>query len=87
MLKIREMTFDDIEDVVRIETSVFSVPWDANGFLSFMIREGTVFLVAQDDDGICAVFGKVFGGKDRICVKFRSSLARNSFPLYIVSKG
>ncbi|MBO4394166.1 MAG: tRNA lysidine(34) synthetase TilS [Spirochaetales bacterium] len=43
--------------------------------------------VIEDDEGICAVFGTVFGGKDRICVKFRTSLAPNSFPIYIVSKG
>ncbi len=43
--------------------------------------------VIVDNDGVCAVFGTVFGGKDRICVKFRTSLAPNSFPLYIVSKG
>ena len=43
--------------------------------------------VIVDNDGVCAVFGTVFGGRDRICVKFRTSLAPNSFPLYIVSKG
>ena len=40
--------------------------------------------VLVDDDGVCAVFGSVFGGVDRICVKFRTSLAPNSFTLYIV---
>ncbi len=40
--------------------------------------------VLVDDDGVCAVFGGVFGGIDRICVKFRTSLAPNSFTLYIV---
>ena len=39
--------------------------------------------VLVDDDGLCAIFGSVFGGKDRICVKFRTTLARNDFPLYI----
>ena len=43
--------------------------------------------VIADDDEVCAVFGRVYGGKDRICVKFRTSIAANSFPLYIVSKG
>ncbi len=43
--------------------------------------------VLEDEDGICAVFGSIYGGRDRICVKFISSLARNQFPLYIVSKG
>ena len=43
--------------------------------------------VLEDSDGICAVFGTPQGGRDRICVKFRTSLAPNGFPLYIVSKG
>ena len=43
--------------------------------------------VIEDDDGICAVFGSPFGGVDRICVKFRTSLAPNRFTLYIVRKG
>ena len=43
--------------------------------------------VLEDRDGICAVFGACCGGRDRISVKFRSSLARIGFPLYIVSKG
>lgn len=43
--------------------------------------------VLEDAGGLCAVFASAFGGKDRICVKFRTSLARNAFPLYIVHKG
>ncbi len=43
--------------------------------------------VLVDDEGLCAVFGSVFGGFDRICVKFCSSLAPNDFTLYIVHKG
>lgn len=43
--------------------------------------------VIADDDEVCAVFGRVYGGKDRICVKFRTSIAAKPFTLYIVSKG
>lgn len=43
--------------------------------------------VLEDADGICAVFGAAQGGRDRICTKFRTSLAPNDFPLYIVNKG
>ena len=43
--------------------------------------------VIADDGGVCAVFGRLYGGKDRICVKFITSLVVNPFPLYIVSKG
>ena len=47
----------------------------------------TMVPVIKDEKEVCAVFGSVFGGKDRICVKFRTSLAPNDFPLYIVTKG
>ena len=43
--------------------------------------------VIADSDGLCAVFGRVCGGKDRICVKFITSLVGSRFPLYIVTKG
>ena len=43
--------------------------------------------VIADSDGPCAVFGRLYGGKDRICVKFRTSLVGSPFPLYIVTKG
>lgn len=43
--------------------------------------------IIEDEKELCAVFGSLFGGKDRICVKFRTSLAPNDFPLYIVTKG
>ena len=41
--------------------------------------------VLVDNDGLCAVFGSTYGAVDRICVKFRSSLAPNDFTLYIVN--
>ncbi len=44
----------------------------------------TLVPVLVDDDGLCAVFGSCYGGFDRICVKFRSSLAPNGSTLYIV---
>lgn len=59
MLNVREMTFDDIEDVVKIERENFSVPWDENGFFSFMIREGTVFLCAEENGEIVGYGGMV----------------------------
>lgn len=43
--------------------------------------------VLADSEGLCAVFGTAYGAKDRICVKFRCSLAPNAFTEYIVTKG
>lgn len=43
--------------------------------------------VLADEDGLCVVFGSVFGGKDRICDKLRSSLALSNYYKYICYKG
>ncbi|HIV17073.1 MAG TPA: ribosomal protein S18-alanine N-acetyltransferase [Candidatus Alectryocaccobium stercorigallinarum] len=59
MIKIREMDFGDIDEVVKIEKENFSVPWDENGFFSFMIREGTVFVCAEEDGRITGYGGMV----------------------------
>lgn len=53
------MTFEDLDDVMEIERAVFSVPWTETGFFSFMIREGTVFLVAVEEGRICGYCGFV----------------------------
>ena len=59
MVEIREMTFDDIDEVVRIEKENFSVPWDENGFFSFMIREGTVCRCALQEGRVIGYGGMV----------------------------
>ena len=59
MRTIREMTFDDIDPVMEIERACFTTPWTAEGFLSFMLREGTVFLVAEEDGEILGQCGFV----------------------------
>lgn len=59
MIEIREMNFEDIEAVTKIERENFSVPWDENGFLSFMIREGTIFLTAILDGRIVGYCGLI----------------------------
>lgn len=59
MIEIREMNFEDIEAVTKIERENFSVPWDETGFLSFMIREGTIFLTAILDGRIVGYCGLI----------------------------
>lgn len=39
--------------------------------------------VLVDSDEVCAVFGTVFGGKDRVCNKLRTSLADGAYYVYI----
>lgn len=59
MTEIRSMGFEDIETVVKIEKENFSVPWDENGFLSFMLREGTIFLTALNDNEVVGYCGLI----------------------------
>lgn len=59
MIVIREMLFEDLDQVLSIEEANFSVPWTANGFLSFLMREDACFLVAQEDSRILGYCGVI----------------------------
>lgn len=58
-MNIREMTLEDLDQVMAIEKENFSVPWTENGFFSFLIRQDTLFLVAEDETGIAGYCGIV----------------------------
>ena len=57
MITIREMQFDDLERVMEIERQNFSVPWTENGFFSFLMRNDTLFLVAEENEKILGYMG------------------------------
>lgn len=59
MIEIREMQWDDLDQVMEIENACFSNPWTETGFFSFLIREDTLFLVAQDEEEILGYCGIV----------------------------
>lgn len=59
MITVREMELDDLDEVLVIENSLFSVPWSANGFFSFLLRDDTLFLVAEEEGRICGFCGVV----------------------------
>ena len=56
---IREMTFDDLDQVMEIENATFSVPWTEMGYFTFLIREDTLFLVAEENEEILGYCGIV----------------------------
>ena len=45
---IREMTWDDLDQVVAIENENFSVPWTETGFFTYLMRSDALFLVAAE---------------------------------------
>ena len=53
MIIIRQMEITDLDQVLPIEEANFSVPWTANGFFTFLIREDALFLVEGDITNVC----------------------------------
>ena len=64
MVQIREMQLDDLEGVMEIENDNFSKPWTGTGFFSFLIRNDTLFLVAEENDRICGYCGVVMAADE-----------------------
>lgn len=59
-MTVREMTWDDLEQVVEIENENFSVPWTETGFFTYLMRSDALFLVAEDEEeeqvvGYCGI--------------------------------
>lgn len=57
---VREMTWDDLEQVMVIENENFSVPWTETGFFTYLMRSDALFLVAEEEDeesilGYCGI--------------------------------
>lgn len=56
-MTVREMQLDDLSDILLIENENFSVPWTENGFFSFLMRNDTLFLVAEEKGEILGYMG------------------------------
>ena len=63
MVQIREMTLDDLEQVMVIERENFSVPWTENGFFSFLLRQDTLFLTAEEDGARSRILRRSAGAR------------------------
>ena len=53
------MQIDDLDQVMEIEEESFSIPWTANGFFTFLIREDALFLVSEVDNKINGYIGLI----------------------------
>ena len=56
-MTVREMQLDDLSEVMIIENENFSVPWTEMGFFTFLLRDDTLFLVAEEDGNILGYMG------------------------------
>ena len=46
-MTFREMTVEDLEQVVEIENRLFSDPWTKEGFFTFLTKENTMFFAVS----------------------------------------
>ena len=53
-MTFREMTVEDLEQVVEIENRLFSDPWSKEGFFTFLTKENTMFFVIEEKEKILA---------------------------------
>lgn len=59
---IREMTLEDITQVVEIEKSCFSIPWSEDSFRDSIQREDTLFLVCEEKSADADVYITGYAG-------------------------
>ena len=49
-MTLREMSVEDLEQVVEIEKALFSDPWTKEGFFTFLTKENTMFFVVEEKE-------------------------------------
>ncbi len=64
MIRIRNMTGEDLKRVAGIEAENFSVPWTEKDFQDFLNREDTIFLVAEEDGKAAGYIGAVCSAEE-----------------------
>lgn len=63
-MKIREMTFEDLDQVMEIENENFTVPWTAEGFFTYLLRMDALFLVAEEEEKILGYCGVIMAADE-----------------------
>lgn len=50
-MKIREMTVEDIRGIALLAAENSGTPWSENALLTYLLRDDTILMVSEDDDG------------------------------------
>ena len=56
-MTLREMTVEDLDQVMELERDLFHVPWTREGYFTFLIRQDTMFLAVEEKGEILAYCG------------------------------
>lgn len=63
-MTIREMAFEDLDQVMEIENENFTVPWTAEGFFTYLLRMDALFLVAEEKEKILGYCGVIMAADE-----------------------
>ena len=64
-MTFREMSVEDLEQVVEIEKALFSDPWTKEGFFTFLTKENTMFFVVEEKMTVPYSFAPAHVNKQR----------------------
>lgn len=56
-MTLREMTVEDLDQVMEIEQDLFHVPWTREGYFTFLTRNDAMFLVVEEKGRILGYCG------------------------------
>ncbi|MBQ1493111.1 MAG: ribosomal protein S18-alanine N-acetyltransferase [Blautia sp.] len=59
-MTLREMTVEDLDQVAAIEAVTVRPPWTKEGFLSFLIKKETLFVVVEEKGTILGYAGMLW---------------------------
>lgn len=63
-MTVREMTLDDLDQVMVIEKENFSVPWTEEGFFTYLLRMDALFLAAEENGEILGYCGVIMAADE-----------------------
>ena len=71
-MTVREMTCDDLSEVVRIENENFTMPWSRQSFEDSLAKDYNIYLVVEEEGkiaGYCGMLLTPFEGQiNNVCV-------------------
>lgn len=85
-MTFREMMVDDLDQVMEIEKDVFAVPWTKEGFLTWMMKEDSMFFVVEEKGrilGFCSMMTVMDEG-DILNVAVRRDRQREGIGCFLV---
>ena len=85
-MTFREMLVEDIDQVMEIEEDLFAVPWTKEGFLTYLMKEDTMFFVVEEKGrilGFCSMMAVLDEG-DILNVAVRRDRQKEGIGFFVV---